>query len=884
MPHMALLRGLLVVTYVLGCLGTCCFADGFEGRYFAGEGDNEFLKLLDIARRMFDPDPEFQNASMLYTPAWNGFVEGPTWGAWWIQNSYGPTYCAMPFYVEPYTTFLRNSHDLWFSQMGDGKRKGANDWVAPDGCLCDAAAPGWIVYRQGDGRTDIHDWGMEFTAAGLLMQSEMLLISRDKADIDHYLPMLERCAAFIETRRDPQNDCFLAGPAGNLLAPSYAGWKKPDGTYDKAYLTGLSVTYIAALDRLIEVEKAAGRAGQAADYTAKRDSAKRGLEFFTVPEGYFVRYVDPDGTRHGVFGAAKYGYFEASPNHDAVAFRVTDDAQSGRIFDKIASIPELRPHVFILPNYPGYDDMYEEPTSWLWKYGTWVNGGHWSTCEGRMMLAYFRLGKYEDARRSMQQLLTFARDFRMDNPLVEFGSKVYQPKEPINLCYDSFGPPAGLIRGLFEYLYKADEVILRPHIPSSITRLEQRFPIRFGAKRLFLGTTGNGEVSSVFVNGRPWKAFDHASVRLAYSELPDLALVEIGLGGSEPARKGSAEDAAKADMAFGVRAVPESSSAFWSPGGWALVDGNTLPLRVGADSEGLSRFLGDIRRVRIFKRALSEKEVEASGSGTGLDRDAALVADYNFGQLADGRIRNQAADGLDAKLVGRAEVVDVPGGKALRFAGEGFVEVAHDPRIMLRDAYTLEAWVSPSDLPATGVRIIDKVKAGVDNGYLLDTCPGGSLRLITEQGTLGYDAKLEVGKWRHVAATFDAKGDLCLYLDGRRVAFVAAKKRGGAVSYAGIGRFYDRLLAEKMDGTYEAQHARVVIDALGAIQDRQRLEKEGKLPTLPEASQAAADRSYAETLNRLSEGLGKAMESYSTCPDERAKQVLDIWRETTGMQ
>ena len=113
------------------------------------------------------------------------------------------------------------------------------------------------IYKQGDGRIDIHDWGMEFTAAGLLMQSELLLISRDLDAIQHYLPMLERCAAFIETRRDPEKNLFRAGPAGNLLAPSYAGCKRPDGTYDKAYLVGLSVTYIAALDRLIELEKLA---------------------------------------------------------------------------------------------------------------------------------------------------------------------------------------------------------------------------------------------------------------------------------------------------------------------------------------------------------------------------------------------------------------------------------------------------------------------------------------------------------------------------------------------------------------------------------------------------------------------------------------------------
>ncbi len=109
---------------------------------------------------------------------------------------------------------------------------------------------------------------MEFTAAGLLMQAELLLISRDAEAIAHYLPKLERCANFIETRRDPTNNLFLAGPAGNLLAPSYAGWKKPDGTYGKAYLAGLSITYIAALDRLIELEKLAGRAGKAQLYAS----------------------------------------------------------------------------------------------------------------------------------------------------------------------------------------------------------------------------------------------------------------------------------------------------------------------------------------------------------------------------------------------------------------------------------------------------------------------------------------------------------------------------------------------------------------------------------------------------------------------------------------
>ena len=448
-----------------GAMGAA--AASFDGRFYRGTGDAEYLRLLDISRRIFGPDCEYQNLAMLYMPSWNGLVEGPTWDAWWVQNSYGTTYCALPFLTEPFTTFLQNSQDLWFDQMGDGRRLGAPPpfkWVAPDGALCDAARPGWIVYKQGDGRVSIHDWGMEFTAAGLLLQSELLLISRDAAAIGRYLPKLERCASFIETRREPAKNLFLAGPAGNLLAPSYAGWKKPDGTYGQAYLTGLSITYIAALDRLIELEKLTRRAEQAKLWADRRASAHKGLALLSTEDGYFIRSLDPDGTRHGVYGADEHGYFEASPNHDAVAFRVVDDQQARHIYDKIASIPGLRPHHFILPNYPSYDDMYEKPQG-LWAFGTWVNGGHWSTCEARMILGYCRLGRYEEARASMTQLLSFAQRFRMDNPLVKFGGDVYQPGQPINLTYDAFGPPAAMVRGLFEYLYEADRLALRPHIP-----------------------------------------------------------------------------------------------------------------------------------------------------------------------------------------------------------------------------------------------------------------------------------------------------------------------------------------------------------------------------------------------------------------------------------
>jgi hypothetical protein len=528
-------------TIMTACRSAAPRRPAFEGRHFGGRGDVEYLKLLEFSRRLFVPDPEFQNLAMLYQPDWNGLVEGPTWNAWWIQNSYGTAYSALPFLEEPFVTFLQNAQALWFDQMGDGRRRGRpNNEVAPDGSLCDCAGPGWAIYKQGDGRTKIHDWGFEFAAAGIVMESELLLIGRDANAIARYIPMLERTADFIDSRRDPKNNLFLVGAAANLLAPSYAGCLKPDGTYDKAYLAGLSVTTIAALDRLIELEKLAGRAAKAEELARRRELVRSGLPLLETPEGYFIKSLDPDGTKHGVFGAPKHGYFESSPNHDAIAFRVVADAQAQKIYDKIATIPELRPFDLIIPNYPGYDDMYEKPEG-LWRFGYWVNGGHWSTCEARMILAYYRLGRYDDAQRSILRMLDFARRFRMDNPLTSFGSEVYQPKEPINITVDAFGPMAAFVRGLFEYIYRADSLTLYPHVPPAITELRQKDPIRFGAKKLYLSTYGAGPVSQVRLDGSPWDLHDAESVTLPYADLPDEAAVAIYLGGASPSRQDGSE-------------------------------------------------------------------------------------------------------------------------------------------------------------------------------------------------------------------------------------------------------------------------------------------------------------------------------------------------------
>ncbi|MBI5833699.1 MAG: glycoside hydrolase N-terminal domain-containing protein [Armatimonadetes bacterium] len=98
-------------------------------------------------------------------------------------------------------------------------------------------------------------------------------------------------------------------------------------------------------------------------------------------------------------------------------------------------------------------------------------------------------------------------------------------------------------------------------------------------------------------------------------------------------------------------------------------------------------------------------------------------------------------------------------------------EVESCAALDLRDAVTLEAWVKADRLEGTGARLIDRHESGTDNGYLLDTFPGNSLRMITANGAVSYGARLTVDRWWHVVGVYDAARKVQkLYLDGKEVA------------------------------------------------------------------------------------------------------------------
>ena len=165
---------------------------------------------------------------------------------------------------------------------------------------------------------------------------------------------------------------------------------------------------------------------------------------------------------------------------------------------------------------------------------------------------------------------------------------------------------------------------------------------------------------------------------------------------------------------------------------------------------------------------------------------------------------------------------------------------------------------------------------------MIDTFPGGSLRMIVEWGAPSYDAKLIVDQWSHVAGTVDADGTPALYVNGKQVA--AGRPQTGppeiaalAARAARIRRFHSQLVAAGKADSYEAAHARLAVRYLDCCRKRMELLGEGKLGRLPPASQYAADRSYFSTAAKLCEGLERVLDSYAKSPDAAKKDLHKLW-------
>ena len=143
-----------------------------------------------------------------------------------------------------------------------------------------------------------------------------------------------------------------------------------------------------------------------------------------------------------------------------------------------------------------------------------------------------------------------------------------------------------------------------------------------------------------------------------------------------------------------------------------LIPTNDYSLKIGVDQHGHSRFGGEFGRVSIFDRALTDAEISE------------LVHTPHEQSVPKRR-------GLLVSSVPQAgQTVD--GSRGWKFA----------------EGMTIEAWIRKPN----GGRIVDCLTPGKHDGFLFDTHPGNSLRLIVGPKTFNEKNALPTEQWVHVAA------------------------------------------------------------------------------------------------------------------------------------
>jgi len=166
----------------------------------------------------------------------------------------------------------------------------------------------------------------------------------------------------------------------------------------------------------------------------------------------------------------------------------------------------------------------------------------------------------------------------------------------------------------------------------------------------------------------------------------------------------------------------------------SIIPANPLNFRFGVDSNGGNKFAGEMGRASLINRALSDEEVRALAANRAIDTG-----------LEPGVILFSAVPDLHSELADSATWTD---GTEL----------------------TVEAWIKPI-AGAGDMRILDKVIPGDNNGFLLDTHPGDSLRLIIGNTMYSVPEGLKSGDWHHVAVVVDSgKNRIELYLNGKPMA------------------------------------------------------------------------------------------------------------------
>jgi hypothetical protein len=183
---------------------------------------------------------------------------------------------------------------------------------------------------------------------------------------------------------------------------------------------------------------------------------------------------------------------------------------------------------------------------------------------------------------------------------------------------------------------------------------------------------------------------------------------------------------------------------------------DTRPLYIGGRAT-TDLFDGMMRDVRFYNRALYESEIKYL---------AGLIGFWKFAEGSGTTAADSSGQANTATLSGGATwMTDCAGNKALQTSGVG--GIAQTSSFKPPDVGTVAFWMQSNGNPSALGRIFGlggdwEARHMTDGTVVFDLCGEGGTDFVT---TMPLN---EVGRWYHVAATFDAATDAyAVYIDGQ---------------------------------------------------------------------------------------------------------------------
>ncbi|MCJ7487245.1 MAG: LamG domain-containing protein, partial [Candidatus Aminicenantes bacterium] len=160
-------------------------------------------------------------------------------------------------------------------------------------------------------------------------------------------------------------------------------------------------------------------------------------------------------------------------------------------------------------------------------------------------------------------------------------------------------------------------------------------------------------------------------------------------------------------------------------------------------------------------------------------------ARWAFDDGAAARSALDTASGVQDAIEGHFKFVPGISGTGLRFDGYTTRVVRNGNKApRLGEAFTMDAWVAPAALPWNWCPVLSQEKAGLV-GYSFGIGPHGEFGLrVSVRGEWKEclsRARLPLRTWSHIAAVFDARSGIALFLDGREAGSLAFQ---GTAAYA----------------------------------------------------------------------------------------------------